>query len=152
MLPDNTPHLTPLSTPTPDGIAHNFMEREAGLFWHFFKTEIKFEQNIHVKKQFGYILWFQNYYILFYFYLASIASGKVFSIHKKLISGVTHAHNPGVFPQHLKDGGHFTACCTFYLGFFSFSENQNGTSLGSCISDNKCILHKGQAVQCVHPK
>lgn len=54
MLPDNMPHLTPLSTPTPEGITHNFMEREVGLFWQSFKTEIKFEQKIHVRKRFGY--------------------------------------------------------------------------------------------------
>lgn len=80
------------------------------------------------------------YFVLFY--LVSIASGKVFSIHEKLISGVVHAHNSGVFPQHLKDVGHFAAYCTSYLGFFSSSKNQHGTSVASCFPDNKCILTK----------
>lgn len=38
---------------------------------------------------------------LLYFFLyclISLASGELFSIHEKLISGVVHAHNPVVFP------------------------------------------------------
>lgn len=40
MLPYNMAHLTSLSPPTPEGIVYNFMEREPGLFWQSFKTEI----------------------------------------------------------------------------------------------------------------
>lgn len=71
---------------------------------------------MQVGKIFGYALWLQNYCVLFY--LVSIASGKVFSIHEKLISGVLHAHNGVVFPQHLKNDSYFAAF-TFFLRNFT---------------------------------
>lgn len=132
MLPYNMVHLTPLSPPTPEGIVCNFMEREPGLFWQSFKTEIKFEQKNACREK----IWSCPlivellYFVLFY--LVSIASGKVFSIHE-LISGVLHVHNPLVFPQHLKDNYYFRSYCIYYIGFFSSSKNHHETYGVCCI-------------------
>ena len=112
--------------------------------------EIKFEQKNRCKETLWLCPLIPEILDFVLFYLVAIASGKVFSTHEKQISGVVHGRNPGVFPQHLRDAGHFTAYCIFYLGFFSSSENQHGICVASCIPDSKHILHKKQAMQCVH--
>lgn len=92
------PHLTPFSTPTPKRITQNFMERQVGLFWQSFKTYIRFEQKIHVRILFGLCILIPELLYFVLYYLVPLASGEVFPIHEKLISGVVHAHNPVVFP------------------------------------------------------